>query len=210
MAQPQPRSQPLVQFLTLPLTAAVYGARAMLQTAQLIQTATLQGFAALFGGFDPDLSLPADPPGSVRINVPPTAGETGYAVTTAKEMEMSDRDLSSDDKIYVVEYSILTVRPDMERILYGPKLKIVTEAMKGEDFVSWVVADYFQEHPHDLRPEHKKWVRVCWFVQCWFDKEDANYSRDQVVALHEINATLERGFGLKYPRSGEAVEEAAP
>ncbi len=107
---------------------------------------------------------------------------------------MDDRNLSGDD-LKVVEYSILSVKPEMKdekRIYTGPKLVSFSDDMTPEDFVTWVVAMYVQKHPEKVHHKDKKYLRVCWRVLCRFAIDDPDYEANQAKSLQEISDTLKR------------------
>ncbi len=105
---------------------------------------------------------------------------------------MADNSLSND-LVKVVQYTILSIKPDGEHALKGfehsPRTKVVTDNMTGEDFTSWVIAEYFHEPDHEkVDDEDKKYLRVAYAVIHSFAPEKANYDQEQTAALKEIAA----------------------
>ena len=105
---------------------------------------------------------------------------------------MSEENSLSNDRVKVVEYSILTIKPDHEHHFpHFPRIRVFSDNMTGEDFTSWVIAEYFQEHPDAVPdPKDKKYVRVCWDVKCTFEPEDANYDKEEVDVLKQIRDAI--------------------
>lgn len=109
-----------------------------------------------------------------------------------------DKDLSGTD-LKVVEYSIVSVDPDIEdddrRLLYGPALITTTEDMTEADFAAWVIALYIQRPRPEIlhrmvEHEEKQYLRVCFYVQCRMTIPDVNYEKQQAKQLRNINLTL--------------------
>lgn len=115
-----------------------------------------------------------------------------------------DRDLSGSD-LKVVQYTIVSVDPyinDARRIVYGPATIATSDDMTETDFTAWVIALYCQGHGpkgeerHHLTPEEKQYLRVCYCVDCRLTVPEADYDKQQVDALRDINRTLkEKGHG---------------
>jgi len=180
----------LNQMLKLPLSAFVFGMEMFVQTMQGMQRLAEQGIDAMLGGVAQTLGEPSRQGSDLQDTEPPvvTDGvvEDDADKTPKEENKMSDNSLSND-RVKVVEYYILSIRPDYEHILPNfPKVKVFTDTMTPEDFAAWVIAEYFQEHPHAVEPEYKKFVRVCYEVICTFDKQEADYDKEQIQVLKEI------------------------
>jgi hypothetical protein len=102
--------------------------------------------------------------------------------------------VSESCEVRLFEYYILSVKPDAERVIAGPKNILVTDDMNGEAFVSWVIAMYFQEEGHKkMDHDDKKYLRVCYRVACTFPRQCANYEKEQVHVLREIRDALGGG-----------------
>jgi hypothetical protein len=190
------------ELFKLPLAAFVYSMEMVVTMMRGLQKMADQGIDTMASGVAQTLG---QPPGSETAASPgqapgspgdPQSDVTHSAINDAisdsaqtpqkEEKNMADNDLSND-RVKVVEYYILSIVPDNEHVLPGfPKVKVFKDNMTGEDFAAWVIADYFQEHPGAVRPENKKYVRVCYEVICTFEAEDANYDKEQVQVLREI------------------------
>ena len=122
------------------------------------------------------------------------------AVTSAvefhnrEENKMSfDKDLSGTD-LKIVEYSIVSVDPDLEdyeRVLDKSETIATSDDMTESDFTSWVIAKFIQDNPHKIDQKNKQYLRVSYYVQCRMSIPDANYERKQARALEKISKTLE-------------------
>jgi uncharacterized membrane protein YgcG len=122
--------------------------------------------------------------------------------TNREEKDMAcDTDLSGTD-LKVVQYSIVSVDPDLEhdggRLLYGPAVITTTDDMRDCDFTAWVIALYLQTKDNDpllkrrVDHEEKQYLRACYCVQCRMAIPDVNYQKTQANALRDINRTLKR------------------
>jgi len=82
-----------------------------------------------------------------------------------------DRSLN-DDQVKLVRYSIVSIRRDCEHQLpRGAGQTVVTEAMSGDDFASWMIARYLDRHPDALPPR----LRAAFLPPC----SDATSNREQ-------------------------------
>jgi hypothetical protein len=116
------------------------------------------------------------------------AGGTGAATEGKKEKQiMADKDLAND-RVKLVEYSIVSIERGRERTLHDGE-KLVSSNMTGEDFAIWVIAEYVQEHP--IPHESKKYLRVCYEVQCSWAREPLHYEEKQLDALEGIRRAIE-------------------
>jgi hypothetical protein len=161
------------QVFRLPATALVYGLDAMVKTMQIMQQAVQQI---------------ADPSFSTTFRK-----ETGEMNDdqNRRDRDQRDRDQNNGDEVRLFEYYILSVKPDEERVIDGPKNIIVTDNMSGEAFIAWVIARYFQQPDHKpMDHDDKKYIRVCYRVACSLPKENTKYQKDQVEVLREIRDTL--------------------
>jgi hypothetical protein len=197
--------QLLGQLLKLPFTAFVFGMEMLAKTMQGMQKLADEGIDAMIGGGaqtpgqTPGSPTPGQTPGSPSsptsesiTSVTDGAVQDSAETTPKEEIKMSDNSLSNDD-VKVVEYYILTIKPDHEHILTGhfPEVKVFTDNMTGADFASWVIADYFQRPNHEpMLPGDKKYLRVCYDVVCTFKAEEANYDKEEVQVLREISRKL--------------------
>jgi hypothetical protein len=193
--------------MKLPFEFFAFSVEMLAKTVQGIQKIANDGVDTLVGGVAPSLfeeGCESDLKSGSETNA--AALESGDAVefaadtTSQEDVKMADNDLTNSDKVKVVQYTILTIMPDDEHPLEGfknsPRTKVFSDAMTGEDFTSWVIADYFQQPNHEhIKPENKKYLRVAYEVISTFDKEDANYDKEQVDALRGIQRTLARKYG---------------
>ena len=189
----------LSQMLKLPIAALVYSMEMMVKTMRGLQAMADESVdlvtsevAQTFGSAPEGQSDLNSPTGSESDGVIQDGTET----MPLEETKMADIDLSND-RVKVVEYYILSIEPDNEHILGErdeiegrqkefPKVKVFTDSMTGEDFASWVIAEWFQDHPQTLEKKNKKYVRVCYDQICSFDAEESNYDREEVQVLRQI------------------------
>jgi hypothetical protein len=205
----------LGQLIRLPITAFVFGMEMLVKTLQGWQEIADRGLITIVAEVsDARESLPearSDPQGDESET--DDSVEDGAESKPKEESQMSENSLNND-KVKVVEYTILSIKPDHERVLdippdkndpskkghTFPKVRVFSDNMTGEDFASWVIAEYFQEHPGVLDPKDKKYVRVCYDVKCTFEPEDAHYDKEEVDVLREIrDAIKEKKSGPTKP-----------
>ena len=210
--------------LKLPMDVFVYGMEMLAKTVQGIQKIADQGIdavaievAQITAGRPPDVgNLKRD----TTVSEPDGANDDSAETTSKEEKKMPDNDLSND-RVKVVEYYILSIKPDYEHVLgdpvprhdgeYGhgeiashggegrrhfPRVKVFTDNMSGADFASWVIASYFQDQDHEnLDHKDKKYLRVCYDVICTFAAEEAQYDREEVQVLRQIARSVARIAG---------------
>lgn len=199
------------QMARLPITAFVYGMELFIRTIRELQSITDQSIEVAVSGIAPPdwNDLKSDATASATNGANQNSAET----ILKEEKEMSESDLSND-RVKVVEYYILSIKPDHEHVLgdpidkhgengpeevegyrregkrHFPRVKVFTDNMTGEDFASWVIADYFQGEHESLDHKDKKYLRVCYDVICTFAAEEAEYDREQVQVLRQIRDVL--------------------
>jgi len=193
-------TQIISQLLKLPLEAFVFGMQMLAKTVQGMQKLADSGIDAILGKGAP--SSGEEQGGPNALDSEDTSSTTESAVEDSaqpkpkEEGKMPDNSLSND-LVKVVQYTILTVKPDHEHALKGfedsPRTKTFTDNMTGEDFSSWVIADYFHEPDHErIDEEDKKYLRVSYSVTSTFAPEDANYPKKQVEVLEVIAKELKQ------------------
>ena len=90
---------------------------------------------------------------------------------------MSDRNLAND-RVKLVQYSIVTVRRGFEEILKTYGEEVVTENMTGEVFASWVIAKYSQEN--NISEDDRRYLRVYHdIIESW-EKQDLKYEENRL------------------------------
>jgi hypothetical protein len=187
------------QMFKLPLAVVAWWMGWLAQMAKGMQQIAEQGSAAMApmmpgapggnaapGGAMAAATLTDSLSGVVPIDQ--GAGGTGAETEVKKEKQiMADKDLSND-RVKLVEYSIVSIERGRERTLHDGE-KLVSSNMTGEDFAIWVIAEYVQEHPvpHDI----KKYLRVCYEVNCSWAREPLHYEEKQLDALEGIRRAIE-------------------
>lgn len=217
------------QMVRLPLTAFVYSMELFIRTMKEMQNITDQGIDAVVSG----VALPdkGDLKSDAIASATSGANQDSAETILKEEKKMSESDLSND-RVKVVEYYILSIKPDYEHVLgdpidkhehesgaaetgeyrregrrHFPRVKVFTDNMTGEDFASWVIADYFQDRDHEsLAHKDKKYLRVCYDVICTFAAEDAQYDREEVQVLRQIRDVL----AAKPPKEAYASSGGKP
>ncbi|MES1241638.1 MAG: hypothetical protein ABUT39_08460 [Acidobacteriota bacterium] len=176
------------RLLWMPLTAFVYTLDIMSRTMQGMQQTAQQIRDSSYGS--PSSGGP-DRSNNLRGTV------QGGATNTSKEAgEMSQdcgRDQCGNDscEIKLYEYYILSVKPDHERVVVGPRHVVITSEMSNESFAAYVIATFYQEQGHEeLKHDEKKYLRVCSRIACTLPKERPKYQRDQVSILADIRDIL--------------------
>jgi hypothetical protein len=124
-----------------------------------------------------------------------------------------------DDRVKLVRYTLLSLRPEEERILRRGET-LVTEPLPGSAFAAWVIGQYLDAH--QLPADDRRYLRVHREVAARFDRQPFNFPQRQVEALEEIrDALLAQGrtggtaecppwtFGLAGPRTGAGSLQAA-
>ena len=112
---------------------------------------------------------------------------------------MADRNLS-DDMVKLVEYSIVTIQREHERLLTRGE-KIVTDNMTGEAFASWMIAEYLQSRDYKekvekdkerwkIKHEEKKYLRVYYNVLDRWPEQDLEYEEKQLKVLKGIEDAI--------------------
>jgi hypothetical protein len=181
------------QMMILPFTAFAYGMGVFVRTLQGMQTAADKGMDAFAG----DSWAPTGHPFEDSVDKTTESGTTADAGEIhEEERKMADYSLSND-QVKVVQYTILSVKPDEEHALKlfdtGTRTRVFTDNMTGEDFTGMVIAEYFEEAGHETIPdEDRKYLRVSYTVLSTFAPYDANYERKQVDVLKQIAIELKR------------------
>jgi hypothetical protein len=197
------------EMMLLPLRLFGVGVGLLARTAQGAQRldANAPGSGRGWGGqVAPPWTAPPPvvayfPPPTVSTTNAVTADAAGAVVDAAEPKKQEEKDMSCDKDLSgkdlkIVEYSIITVNPDIqnddERILQGTKTIATSDDMNDTDFTAWVIALFIQRHPDRVRHQDKQYLRVCYSVQCRLTMPEVNYQKKQADALDRINATLER------------------
>ena len=192
--------QIISQILKLPLEAFVFGMEMLAKTVQGVQKLADRGIDTILGGVAQNSREARGDPHA--LNSESIASTTDEAVvdeaqpTPKEERKMADNSLGND-LVKVVQYTILSIKPDEERALKGfkesPRTRVFSDNMTGEDFTSWVIAQYFQEPDHEEIAENdKKFLRVSYSVISTFAKEDANYEKETVDVLRQIATSTQK------------------
>jgi hypothetical protein len=140
---------------------------------------------------------PAFPAPNASAAAAPAVGAAADAAPpkTREEKEMSDKNLSGTD-LKIVEYSIVSVSPDIEddneRILQGLRTVATSEDMNESDFSAWMIARFMDKHGDRLGHKDKQYIRVCYSVQCRLSMPEVNYQKKQADALTKISKTLKQ------------------
>ncbi|HVT60569.1 MAG TPA: hypothetical protein VHR45_19505 [Thermoanaerobaculia bacterium] len=173
-------------------------ARGMQQIAEQSSTALAAAGDAPAGGGAPAAPAAAhtgSSSGGIQgIPMDHGARAPGAATEAKKEKQiMADKDLSND-RVKLVEYSIVTIERGAERSLHDGE-KLVSENMTGEDFATWVIAEFVQDHPQPH--EIKRYLRVCYSVSCSWAREPLQFEEEQLKILrgiqHAIKECCEEG-----------------
>ncbi len=115
---------------------------------------------------------------------------------TKENRKMADNSLSNN-QVKVVQYSILTIRPDHEHLLEAcddrwPKTKVFADNMTGEDFTAWVIAEFVGKEKK-LPKDVSKYLRVSYDVVSTYAPEDPHYDRALVKAAEaQVTASEEQ------------------
>ena len=186
----EPRSPNLLrlfgQMVMFPLTMFTYGLDLFVKTMQGMQRTADKGMNVMAGEATEAQGGEGHLVGNTTSTVTDGATKGGAETIHEEERNMPDNSLSND-QVKVVEYSILTIKPDDEEILTGPITRVVTDNMTGEDFTSWVIAEYFGKPGHKVIPDNdRKYLRVSYSVTSSFAPEDANYPKEEVEVLRQI------------------------
>lgn len=108
-------------------------------------------------------------------------------------------DSLDDENIKLVSYTIVSIRPDEERVMpRGQGSIMVKERLSREDFVSWIVARYVKTNPVDDRD--RKYLRVHFAVANRWPRPAFKYDEREIGHLREIAARLEISGGTDEPR----------
>lgn len=103
-----------------------------------------------------------------------------------KRRDEHKTDLQGDD-IKLVEYALVSIRRGAERMLPGGSGQIlVTGAMSGESFSTWMIATYLQSGAPPIPHSEKKYLRVTWHVLARWPREPLHFQEKQLDALEGI------------------------
>jgi hypothetical protein len=108
-----------------------------------------------------------------------------------------------DDNVKLIAYTIVSLKPDNERIMDGgQKSVVITEKMTGETFVAQILARYLQEPVVDLKSttmvprsklidsEELKYLRVYYVVSNRWPREPRRFKEREIEALKGIRDEL--------------------
>jgi hypothetical protein len=237
MNQRQDRSSPWLllagEMFRLPFRMLGLGVQLMTRTGQEVQRlveggtggrtsgdhlpatfAPTAGFAAPrpAPAYAPPISQPNLDAGTDRAAVPASAVPNPAETTNREEKVMScDKDLSGTD-LKIIEYTIVSVDPNIEddnlRILQPMTTVATTEDLNENGFIAWVIAIYFQQPEHRRLGEGENWkqyLRVCYCVQCRMPIPTVDCCQEQANALRDINRTLRRHWDFPKSDTREVV-----
>ena len=186
-------------------------------------TGSGSGETSAYGGFSGSGGAspfpPSPPPLSGTGSVASSAGavSTFAETTNREEKDMAcDQDLSGTD-LKIIEYTIVSVDPDIEndweRVLQPTTTVATTQDMTENGFTAWVIALFFQRPSEDRRRAEerlgvedenwKQYLRVCYCVQCRMPIPYPDCCQEQANALRDINRTLRRIGGLQGGGGGQ-------
>lgn len=116
---------------------------------------------------------------------------------------MADTNLN-DDMVKLVEYTILTIQRERERLLEGPTQVIETDDLSGDAFPNARIAEWVKAHPDKAEKYDSDTLRVYYSVLARWPKEDLKYDEktlkydeDKVKYLGEIAQELKKQKGGK-------------
>jgi hypothetical protein len=117
---------------------------------------------------------------------------------------MPTADVNLDDEmVKLVAYTIVSLKPDDEKMMpEGAGQVVVTKSMSGDDFISWMLAQYLQGagvDPRDGKTKPRseqvarddlKYLRVYFVVSTRWPREDRKFQERQINALREIQQAI--------------------
>jgi len=122
------------------------------------------------------------------LSIPKASTERDKKTRVNDKMATADVDLD-DEMVKLVAYSIVSLKPDDERMMpEGAGQIVVARRMSGDDFASWTLAKYVQEQAVDAG--ELKYLRVYFVVSTRWPREDRKFEERHVSALREIQQAM--------------------
>jgi hypothetical protein len=200
------------QMMKAPMAAFVYSMEMFVKTMQGIQRMADQGIDAMVGGIAQSLTDAAH--SDIVLTNDPEMQATGDATGDSSETKankeakkMKDQDLSGEDTLKLVRYKILFVKRDYEHA-FPEKEELVSYDTSGPEWVGLKVAHFmsklattkkpekWREKPYPpevtgeyimkIPKEDQKYIKVYFEVLQRWDRQEAEYDKQQVEVLREI------------------------
>jgi hypothetical protein len=92
-----------------------------------------------------------------------------------------------DERVKLVRYTLLSLRPEEERILRRGET-LITESLPDSAFTAWAISQYLDAH--ELPPGEGRYLRVHRQVVARYDRRPFEFPQRQVAALEEIRDAL--------------------
>ena len=107
-------------------------------------------------------------------------------------------DLSNDEQVKLVGYTIVSVKRNAERILpMAVGTVLVTDDMAGDDFekqliMDYLASDFYQslDETQKLQPGERKYLRVDYVVNRRWPKPPFEYEEEQLETLGKIRRAI--------------------
>ena len=112
----------------------------------------------------------------------------------------------NDEMVKLVAYTIVSLKPDDERVMDGGEgTIIVTRNMSGDDFASWMLARYLQQEVETyglgaepvtkirgnlIANDELKYLRVYFVVSTRWPREPRKFEERQIAVLNEIGRAI--------------------
>ncbi len=177
------------QMMMLPLTIFVQGMELFIKTIQGMQRVADDGMDVMVGG---TTQAPGTAPGDQSdLTSSKTGSVTGGvtkddAATNLKEkINMSDKDLSNNDKLKLVRYKILFIKRDYEAA-FPEHEELVSDSMDDTGYAAPALP--YRDHNTllGLPEDDKKYLRVYFEVLDRYDREEAKYEQQEIDVLKQI------------------------
>jgi len=207
------------QLMKLPLTTVAYSLEMFAKTMQELQRISNQGVDAMIRGVAHTLGA-ASSDESARSGAPQMFvtdyATADSAVTTNHDKEvtqMKDQDLSGENKLKLVRYKVLFVKRDYE-VAFPEKEELVSYDTGGAEWAGLKVAHFMGRLSKTKRPERwrdtespyppgasgeyidsipkqdEKYIKVYFEVLQRWDREEAEYDKQQIEVLRQIAKRL--------------------
>jgi hypothetical protein len=214
------------QMVMLPFTVFVQGMELFIKTIQEMQKATDEGMNVMAGQAtqtaDSAPSGQRDLASSTTSSLTDGITRDGAATTLKEEREM-DQDLSGEDTLKLVRYKILFVKRDYEWA-FDEKEDLVSYSTTAPDWAALKISEFTEnlkttrvpekwkkknypknasgENIMEIPSEDRKYIRIYFEVLQRWDREEAEYDKQQVEVLREIREEI---GGVRAGISGRAV-----
>lgn len=112
----------------------------------------------------------------------------------------------NDEMVKLVAYTIVSLKPDDERVMDGGEgTIIVARNMSGDDFASWMLGRYLQQAVDTYDPgaepvtkprssliprDELKYLRVYFVVSTRWPREPRRFEERQIEVLNEIGRAI--------------------